>query len=123
MTESLWPPLWLVAQVLPMVLRLELPENQANAFIFKAAMSQFANSMFPNSSILSRARLEFKDIEKVYPNFINELSAAQLLQSNPFFFVRLNSFRQEPSSYIVSGWACRTSPRFIFWIFVPAAIL
>ena len=46
----------------------ELPENRANAFIFKAAMSQFVNAMFPNSSILSRTRLEFKDIEKVYPN-------------------------------------------------------
>ena len=43
------------------------------------------NAMFPNSSILSRNRLEFKDIEKVHPNFISELSAAQLLQSNPFF--------------------------------------
>lgn len=43
----------------------ELPENRANAFIFKAAMSRIAKSMFPNLSVLSCARLDFQDIEQV----------------------------------------------------------
>ena len=53
----------------------ELPENQANAFIFKAAMSMIVNSMFLNPSVLSRVRLEFKDIETVCSNssFTSEL--------------------------------------------------
>ncbi len=42
----------------------ELPENRASKFIFKAAMSRIWDSLFPKSS-LSRARLEFKDIEQV----------------------------------------------------------
>jgi hypothetical protein len=41
----------------------ELPENQANKFIFKAALSRISDSLFSKSSI-SRVRLEFKDIEQ-----------------------------------------------------------
>ena len=44
---------------------IELLENQANQYIFHAAMSQIARNVinFPNLS--RRALMEFKDIEKV----------------------------------------------------------
>ena len=47
----------------------DLPENRASKFIFKAAMSRIWDSLFPKSS-LSRARLEFKDIEQVRAIFL-----------------------------------------------------
>ena len=42
----------------------ELPENQANAFIFKAAIqfSQIAKLKIPKSSVLSLAQIVFEDI-------------------------------------------------------------
>jgi hypothetical protein len=46
----------------------ELQENQASKFIFKAVMSRISDSLFPKSS-LSRAQLEFKDIEQVHAIF------------------------------------------------------
>ncbi len=45
----------------------ELPDNQANAFIFEAAMRKIAQCRFFKSSTLHRARLDFTDIEKVLP--------------------------------------------------------
>jgi hypothetical protein len=45
----------------------ELPENQANAFIFKAAIqfSQIAKLKIPKSSVLSLAQIVFEDIKQV----------------------------------------------------------
>lgn len=43
----------------------ELPENQANAFIFKAAICQIAKLKISKSSVLSRAQIVFQDIEQV----------------------------------------------------------
>ena len=43
----------------------ELPQNQANAFIFNAAMRQITHSLFSIPSYDSRVRLEFEDIEQV----------------------------------------------------------
>jgi hypothetical protein len=45
----------------------ELQENQANAFIFKAAIqfSQIAKLKIPKSSVLSLAQIVFEDIKQV----------------------------------------------------------
>ena len=42
----------------------ELPENQANEFIFKAAMIQI-KKLIDSESSFSRVRVEFKDIHQV----------------------------------------------------------
>ena len=58
----------------------ELPENRANAFIFNAAMSRIAMSMFPNLSVLSCARLDFQDIEQVCRTLRSSLHCLGLLR-------------------------------------------
>ncbi len=59
---------WLLPTVLASsVYGFELPDNQANAFIFEAAMRMIAQCRFFKSSTLHRARLDLTDIEKVLP--------------------------------------------------------
>ena len=44
---------------------IELPENQANQYIFHAAMSQISRNVINFPNLARRALMEFKDIEKV----------------------------------------------------------
>jgi ribosomal protein L11 methylase PrmA len=44
---------------------IELPENQANEYIFHAAMSQISRNVINFPNLARRALMEFKDIEKV----------------------------------------------------------
>ena len=44
---------------------IELPENQANQYIFHAAMSQISKNVINFPNLARRALMEFKNIEKV----------------------------------------------------------
>jgi ribosomal protein L11 methylase PrmA len=45
---------------------IELPENQANQYIFNAAMRQISRNFIEIPSLSRRTLLEFNDIEKVF---------------------------------------------------------
>ena len=84
----------------------DLPENRASKFIFKAAMSRIWDSLFPKSSdsSLSRARLEFKDIEQVRAIVLAACWALLNMLSSNFF--------------LLSGWSASRRNR-TFWVGMP----
>ena len=86
----------------------ELPDNQATAFIFEAAMRKIEQSMLFTSSTMCRrrARLDFTDIEQVQPDFFDQLLSNAF--SNPCYSV-----------WQVNDLPAGTEIVFTFWVGFP----
>ena len=50
----------------------ELPENQANQYIFQAAMRRISSKLYHIPDISRRVMLDFNDIVKVFLNYFSE---------------------------------------------------
>ncbi len=64
----------------------ELPENQANQYIFEAAMRRISSKLYHIPDISRPVRLDFNDIVKVFLNYFSEFDQSFSEIKAEFFF-------------------------------------